>query len=991
MRFTGSLLFIRRVLVVVLLLCGASVQARAGSVHLLWDPNSEPDLAGYVVLIGTTSTVYTQSLEVDPATAEATVNGLAPGATYYFAVRAFNTAGQQSGLSNEVSVTLPLPPAPPPHITSVSPASGSTAGQQVVTIDGTGFQAGVAVRFGVLSATVESVTPTRIVARTPPSAAGTVNVLVTNPDGQASLRAAAYTFVMDAPVITALSPSTGSASGGTQVTLTGSGFTAGLSVVFGSAPAVVSSVTATSVVAVSPSLPPGPVPVTVTLTNGQSATAPVAFTAVAPQPQINAVSPAWGSSAGGTALTITGANFLPGATVMLGAASATVTSVTPTMIMATTPAHIAGPVGVTVVNPGGGLATSANAYTYVGEAPTITAIEPAHGPVLGGNSVIVHGVNFSPGTAVTFDGIVAPVLSVSPTMLAVRAPERPAGPVTVSVHTTSGQTTQRAAGYHYDPLAPSVSAIIPAEGTTHGGTVAVITGVNFGSRVLVTIGGLPAPVLSASATTVQVATPAHPAGRADVRVRNLDGLEATMDQAFRYDDPDADPTYVRYFAEGVQGTFFRTRFALANPHDEAVEVRATFTDPFGQETNMTFTVPAGSRSTLDHTNMPALASEAFGSRFEATRELGIDRTVVWDPALPYGAHSETGIEAPRTAWYLAEGATHSGFNLFYLLQNPTDSVAEVLVRYLLGSGQVIERVHFVGARARTNIWVNKEDPALASAEMSAHLVSVNDVPIVVERSMYLNKDGQLFTAGHNSAGVADPATRWFLAEGATGDYFDTFILVANPSATPAQLQVTYLLPTGEPLVMSELVPANSRFTIWVDQAHPALAATDFSTVVESTNGVPVIVERAMWWPDRPGGQWTEAHNSAGATSTAARWLLADGSASAGSNTSTYALVANTSPLPTTVRFTLLGESGPVRSVQHVVGASSRFSIDVAGTFSEALNRRFSLLVESLEGAPLVVERASYWDAGGVPWSAGTNSLAMPLRQPSGVAAGLTED
>ena len=41
----------------------------------------------------------------------------------------------------------------------------------------------------------------------------------------------------------------------------------------------------------------------------------------------------------------------------------------------------------------------------------------------------------------------------------------------------------------------------------------------------------------------------------------------------------------------------------------------------------------------------------------------------WD-ARGYGAHAETGVLTPSTTWYLAEGATHSGFELFYLLQNP---------------------------------------------------------------------------------------------------------------------------------------------------------------------------------------------------------------------------------------------------------------------------------------------------------------------------------
>jgi hypothetical protein len=38
----------------------------------------------------------------------------------------------------------------------------------------------------------------------------------------------------------------------------------------------------------------------------------------------------------------------------------------------------------------------------------------------------------------------------------------------------------------------------------------------------------------------------------------------------------------------------------------------------------------------------------------------------WDRANGYGAHAEAAVAAPALEWYLAEGATHSGFDLFYL-------------------------------------------------------------------------------------------------------------------------------------------------------------------------------------------------------------------------------------------------------------------------------------------------------------------------------------
>ena len=67
--------------------------------------------------------------------------------------------------------------------------------------------------------------------------------------------------------------------------------------------------------------------------------------------------------------------------------------------------------------------------------------------------------------------------------------------------------------------------------------------------------------------------------------------------------------------------------------------------------------------------------------------------------------------------------------------------------------------------------------------MSAVIESINGVPIIVERAMYLDQPGRAFGAGHESAGVTAPATQWFLAEGATGSFFDLFILIANPQAS----------------------------------------------------------------------------------------------------------------------------------------------------------------------------------------------------------------
>src|SRR5690606_41699497 len=106
--------------------------------------------AGYVVLIGTAPRVYTQSVEVGPAQPFASISGLPGGLTYYFAVRAFNTAGLQSGLSNEVSVFVAndtAPAGPAPVVTKATPSSGPAGGGTRVGLNVAGPKLGATVPF----------------------------------------------------------------------------------------------------------------------------------------------------------------------------------------------------------------------------------------------------------------------------------------------------------------------------------------------------------------------------------------------------------------------------------------------------------------------------------------------------------------------------------------------------------------------------------------------------------------------------------------------------------------------------------------------------------------------------------------------------------------------------------------------------------------------------------------------------------------------------
>ena len=152
-----------------------------------------------------------------------------------------------------------------------------------------------------------------------------------------------------APTLTSINPTAGPTAGGTNVTLSGSNFSAGCSATFGGTPATANNVqNATTMTATTPAHPAGVVSVAVVCPGGTS-TLTNAFT-FAPPPIITGVQPS--SSAPGTQVTITGSGFQNGAAVLFGTAAASaVTFVDSATLLAIVPLVPAGPVTITVTNP----------------------------------------------------------------------------------------------------------------------------------------------------------------------------------------------------------------------------------------------------------------------------------------------------------------------------------------------------------------------------------------------------------------------------------------------------------------------------------------------------------------------------------------------------------------------------------------------------------------------------------------------------------------
>jgi hypothetical protein len=436
-----------------------------------------------------------------------------------------------------------------------------------------------------------------------------------------------------------------------------------------------------------------------------------------------------------------------------------------------------------------------------------------------------------------------------------------------------------------------------------------------------------------------------------------------------------DKGFTRYLAEGAANGFFTTRLALVNPQNAPVDVALRLLGSNHNRMTELRTLPARSRSTIALEGFLEARGSDFATVVESDQPIVVDRTMIWD-SRRHGAHAETSIEAPATTWYLAEGATHGNFDLFYLLLNATAVEATAAVTYLRPAPlPPIVKTYTVPPNGRKTIYVDVEGPQLEETDVSAVITS--DQPIVVERAMYSSLGGVPFAAGHGGAGVTAPALTWFLAEGATGTFFDLYLLIANPGSADSRVSITYLLPDGGTITHDHDVEAQSRKTITVDDQAAQLANTPVSMIVRSANNQPIIVERAMWWPSP---NWYEAHLAAGTTTTGTRWALADGEigSAAGEVQDTYILIANTGEQDGTATVTLLVEGGDPVVTQVPLKARSRTNVPTSGLFPAGTNAKFGAIIES-NGVPIVVERAMYTSVGAMTWTAGTAAVATKLQ------------
>ena len=433
----------------------------------------------------------------------------------------------------------------PPTVTAIFPNNGPTTGGTAITIDGTGFLTGATVVIGqgngttgaIAARNVDVVSSTQITAVTGGGAmAGAFSLFVTT-SGGTNVGTVKFYYELPSPTVSNVSPNSGPTSGGTPITVTGTGFAAGASVEIGQGNGTTGAIAATNVVVVSsteitatpggPALP-GTFSLYVTTSGGTSTgNSRADFTySNSVVPTVSGVSPNNGPTTGGTAITIDGTGFVTGASVEIGQGNSTgaiaatnVDVVSSTEITATTggPA-LPGTFSLFVTTSGGMSAGNSGAnftYSPAGVAPTVTKVSPNSGGIDGATAVTITGTGFtSPATVVIGQGngttgaiAATNVVVVSSTEITATVGGA-AKPGTWSLYvTTSGGTSTPNAGadftyFYVGDATPVIHSISPNSGPTTGGTVITISGDFPGvngvtPRVLIgqgngTIGAIPA-------------------------------------------------------------------------------------------------------------------------------------------------------------------------------------------------------------------------------------------------------------------------------------------------------------------------------------------------------------------------------------------------------------------------------------------------------------------------------------------------------------------
>jgi hypothetical protein len=402
---------------------------------------------------------------------------------------------------------------------------------------------------------------------------------------------------------------------------------------------------------------------------------------------------------------------------------------------------------------------------------------------------------------------------------------------------------------------------------------------------------------------------------------------------------------------------FDTYLMIGNPATDTAHVSLLLSSPSGRVNQYSTEVPAGSRRTIFVNDL--VNGVEFSSHISSTIGVIAERSSYFNYKNAIKGGSNTvGATSPQKTWYFAEGYTSPGFEEYLSIENPGLSPTVASIDYMFPGGGAQHRDIVLPATSRTTVFVNQD--VGPGREVSVRITATK--PIVAERPMYYLTDR--WKGGDSVIGVSQPSSTWYFAEGYTGEGFDEFLTLQNPSLTPTAYTVTYMDAAGGVLTTAHSMPGLARDTVDVRRE----AGPDKEVSIRVDSAVPLVAERPMYFTFQ--GRIRDGHSSTGVAAPATRFYFAEGFTGAGFEE--YYTVLNPGDAPAGVTFRYLLETGPPVVTSHIVAPHSRATFDVS--LEAGRDHQVSAQVDAT--APVVVERPMYFLYYGV-WDGGHVSTGAP--------------
>ncbi len=421
-------------------------------------------------------------------------------------------------------------------------------------------------------------------------------------------------------------------------------------------------------------------------------------------------------------------------------------------------------------------------------------------------------------------------------------------------------------------------------------------------------------------------------------------------------------TEARYFAEGYTGAGFAEWLSVGNFGGSNAGFVLHYLSPDGSVRVFNHTVAASSRASINVNEEVGPGREVSVILYDAASLLA-ERPMYFDYQGLTGGHDATGVSAPATAWYFAEGYTGPGFDEYLSVLNPQAGSATLTFRFQTQeAGERDFSGITVPAHSRSSFHVND----LLGEGYQASLALSSDIPVVAERPMYFNYGG--WTGGSCVTGATSLGTEYYFAEGNTRQGFSEYLTLQNPAASPITVSASYQFGPGQGTPQPAIYTVGARSRVTVPVFAQVGAGKDVS--VKLSSATPFAAERPMYFNY---GGWTGGSCVFGAPAASNMWSFAEGCTRAGF--AEYLTLQNPGDTASSVQVTYLTqEVGALPPLMVAIPAHSRVTLAVNAHAGEGYQLSARLTV--IAGPAIVAERPMYFNYNG--WDGGHDVVGFPV-------------